>query len=365
MVAQGSNLVRLHIGDSYLPPPYDIPIRQDFVETHPGFNRYTNTFGIEALREVLAEKLHSENRLNVLAENVMMTCGACNALNISFQSLIDPGEDVLLLTPCWPFFKGMIALAGGNAVEVPFYLELYREPELDMEALLENYLTEKTSLVVLNTPNNPSGKVLNKKQLQQVAEFVKKHQLWLVSDEAYDGMTFDEHRHISIGSFPEMFERTISVFTFSKVYMFSGLRLGYAVAEKSVLKELNRISVHQLYSPSTIAQQMMVEPVKTRRQWSEAFVKHALELRNLFVRELNISPQVPEGTYYFFFPITEYLNGREYWQVIDECLAKGVSVAPGKEFGTHYSEYVRICFTGEPPDRLKLAIERLNRVLQT
>ena len=146
--------------------------------------------------------------------------------------------------------------------------------------------------------------------------------------------------------------------------MFSGLRLGYTVALKSVLDELNKIAVHQLYSPSTIAQQMMVEPVKNRKEWNPGFVKYTQELRDLFVRELNISPQIPEGTYYFFFKITNYLNGGDVWNLIDKCLETGVSVAPGNDFGTHYKDYIRICFTGEPLDRLKTAIKRLNDIFK-
>ena len=362
MQSQGSHLVGLHIGDSYAAPPYDLPLDRAFMESHPGFNRYTDTFGVMALREALVEKLRMENDLEVDPGRVMMTAGACNALSITAQGLVDPGDDVLLLSPYWPFFRGMVQLAGGNTIETPFYTRLYDEPDLNIRRHLEQSLTARTIAIYVNTPNNPSGKVLSVPQLEQIVQFAVDNNLWIISDEAYDGMTFDGHRHVSIGALPGVFDRTLSVFTFSKVYMFSGLRLGYIAAEETVLRTLNKIMVHQLYSPSTVGQHMMVEPVKTRAQWSNNFVKHVAEIRDMFLDNLEISPRVPEGTYYFFFPITDHLRGRSYWDVIDECLDNGVAVAPGQDFGADYADWVRICFTGEPPDRVELAAARLNKI---
>lgn len=362
MQAQGSHMVGLHIGDSYAAPPYDLPLDPEFLRANPGFNRYTDTFGVPALREAVAGKLEKENDLKVGIENIMMTAGACNALNVSMQALIEPGDDVILLSPYWPFFRGMVRLAGGNVIEAPFYTLLYDNPDLDIKSHIEKYLTPNAAAIYANTPNNPSGKVLSRGQLEQIAAVAREHDLWLVSDEAYDGMTYDGHEHFTVGGFPDMFERTLSIFTFSKVYMFSGLRLGYVVAPQPVLRNLNKMMVHELYSPPTVTQQMMVEPVRTHAEWSGKFVKHFWELRDMFVERLEISPQVPEGTYYFFFPINNLLRGRDYWGVIDECLDNGVAVAPGADFGNDYADWVRLCFTGEAPDRLEVAIDRLNRI---
>jgi aspartate/methionine/tyrosine aminotransferase len=269
----------------------------------------------------------------------------------------------MVLSPYWPFFRGMVRMAGGNVVEVPFYTVLYDDPGADVISLLEGGLTDKTVALYLNSPNNPSGKVLDGAQLARVRDFVRQHDLWLISDEAYDGMTFDGREHVSIGSLPDMFERTLSIFTFSKVYMFSGLRLGYVVSGEPAIRTINKTMVHQLYSPSTIAQQIMVEPVQTRMEWREAFVNHSQELRDMFLERMHISPQVPDGAYYLFFSLEPYLAGRTYDEVFDACMDAGVSVAPGEDFGADFGNYIRICFAGEPPPRLEQAIERLNEVL--
>ncbi len=269
MREKGADLVKLHIGDSYLPPVYSLPIAESFTKQYPYFNRYPNTVGTSELRQVLAQKIQDDNQLDGDVDNIMMTAGASNALNVISMSLINPGEEVLILTPFWPFFRGMVRVAEGKPVEVPFYTVLYENPDLDIKVYLNQYITEKTVALYLNTPNNPSGKVLNREQLRQVSEVVKEHNLWLISDEAYDGMTFDNREHISIGSFPGLFARTLTVFTFSKVYMFAGLRLGYMVADAGVIKNLNKMLVHGLYSPSAIAQYMMVEPVERRHEWGD------------------------------------------------------------------------------------------------
>lgn len=362
MLAHGEDLVKLHIGDTYLPPKYPLPIDPSLFEKHSDFNRYCNTFGVDPFREVLVEKLVTDNRLQVKKENVLVTNGASNALSATVMSLVEPSEEVMILTPVWPLFFGMVPMAGGKNVEVPLYSRLFDEPELDIYNYLESVYSPKMVALYLNTPNNPSGKVLNRKQLQQIADFAKEHRLWLISDEAYDGLTFDDLPHISAGTLPDMFEQTIAVFTFSKSYMFAGIRLGFAVGSAEAMINVNKVMVHQIYSPATVSQYMMIEPVRTRARWLPSVQSHYKELRDLFVENLEIDFPSPEGTYFIFFPADKYLNGRNYENLIEEILDSGVSVAPGDSFGRDFGNYIRLCFTGEAPDKLQKGIDRLNRI---
>ncbi len=364
MKAQGENLVRLHIGDTYLHPAYPLPIETAFVNRYPTFNRYCHTFGVERLRGVLLTKLQEDNQLPVTLHHLLVTGGATNALSIAVHALVNPGEAVLVLTPAWPFFFGMVKMIGATVIEVPFYTKLFEQPDLDIEAYLSQFITPQTVALYVNTPNNPSGKVLTREHMQQIGEFARRHRLWILSDEAYDGLTFDSRPHISIGSLPGLFDQTVSIFTFSKIFMFAGLRLGYLAANPDAVKAFNRILVHQLYSPSTLAQYLMIEPVQTRHQWMPGVRNHYQELRDLFRKHLSIAFPIPEGTYFIFFSLAPYLKGRDYRQVFHQLLENGVSAAPGQDFGRHFRHYVRICFTGEPPDRLAAAIDRFNRLIR-
>ncbi len=364
MAARGEDLVALHIGDSYARPPYALPIDDAFLREHPGVNRYCDTFGIAPLRDALAERLREDNAVPAQREHVLMTCGATNALSATVQTIVDPGDDVMILAPHWPFFRGMVRAAGGGVIDVPFYTALDDgNPGTQASALMERMLTPSTVAVYVNSPNNPSGRVLTREQLVAIAAFARAHDLWLISDEAYDGMTFDGRAHVSPASFHDTLEHSISVFTFSKVYMFAGLRLGYAVASAEAIRAINKAMVHQLYSPSTLAQEMMIEPVKARAAWSRRFVQEYEATRDRVAKALRFDAPLPEGAYYFFFPTEKYLRGRSLDDVVNACIDAGVSVAPGGDFGAGYQNWLRICFAGESPERVLLGVERLNGVL--
>ena len=145
--------------------------------------------------------------------------------------------------------------------------------------------------------------------------------------------------------------------------MFAGLRLGYAVGKEEAIINLNKILVHQNYSSTIFTQQMMIEPVRTRHQWMEKVRNHYQLLRDQFVNQSGLSLIKPEAAYFIFFSIEEYLNGREYDDVINACFDNGVSVAPGIDFGKDFKMFVRVCFTGEAPDQLAKGVKRLCKVL--
>lgn len=362
--ARGKTMHKLHIGDTHLRPVYPIPLAEEFMSSNPDFNRYCNTFGVDALRKALAAKLCEDNHLAVTRDNILVTAGATNALSASMMALVEPGDEVLVLTPCWPFFPGMVRMAGGRVVEAPLYMKLYETPEFDIAGYLSACVTPRTTALYLNSPNNPSGKVLSRDQLEQVAHVCRKHDLWLISDEAYDGLTFDGREHISIAALPYMPERTLSIFTFSKIYMFAGLRVGYVAAAPEVIHRLNKVMVHQLYSPATLSQQMMVGPVQNRKSWIPQVVSTYQTLRDVCLASLRIDCPIPEGTYFVFFSIEPYLKRRNYWDVVSSCLDAGVAVAPGEDFGRDFGQYVRICFTGEDKERMVEGLGRLTPVLE-
>jgi aspartate/methionine/tyrosine aminotransferase len=363
MARQGQNLVRLHIGDTVMKPEFPLPLHESFVQNNPDFNRYCNTFGIPEFRAALRDKLNEDNRFQVSAENILVSNGATSALSAAVMSILNKGDEIILLTPCWPLFANIVRTVEAKIIEVPVYDRLYREPELDLAAVIEPYISKRTAAIYLNSPNNPSGKVVAPAQLAQLAGLVRTHNLWLLSDEAYDGLTFDGHTHYSIAAKENLLDQTISVFTFSKIFMFAGIRLGYAVAAESVIRTLNSIMVHQIYSPATFSQQMMIEPVRTRGEWSGRVRDQYRQARDETLAQLQVDVIPPEASYFLFFDVEPYLAGREMEELVMQCYRAGVSVAPGIEFGAHYRTWLRLCFTGETPERMRQGIDRLNRVI--
>ena len=358
MAAQGDNLLRLHIGDTCQIPPYALPLDLSFMHRYPDFNRYCDTFGIPELRRLLSEKVIEENHIDAGPDQILISCGATNALSAAVHSVLAPSETIMLLTPCWPIFRGIALLAGAKIAEVPFFIKLYEQPDLDIQTYMEGYLTADITTLYLNAPNNPSGKVLNRQQVAQIAEFARRHNLWLISDEAYEGLIFEDARLYSPGSIPEVAAQVITVFTFSKLYMFAGMRLGYAVAAENVIRTMNKVIVHEIYGAPTFTQQMMIDAVSKRKEWAHDVVSAYQTLRDMFVDHLRVSFYKPEATYFIFFKVP----GKGYETLLRRCFNKGVSVAPGEDFGRDFNDYIRICFTGETPGRLMEAIQRLNTI---
>lgn len=360
----GPDLIKLHIGDTCLHPPYSLPITDHFVDTHKSFNRYCNTYGIDSLRRALADKLTTDNALKVDRDQVLVTNGATNALSLACSSLLTAGEEVLVLTPAWPFFVGMVRVAGCSPIQIPVYVKLYEGNGFDLGQAILDKITEKTVALYLNTPNNPSGKVLDSNQLEIIADIAKAHNLWIISDEAYDGMTFDGREHVSIGSMPGMFDRTLSIFTFSKIFMVAGFRLGYVAAPEAVIQILNKAMVHQIYSPSTVLQYFMIEALESRHSWMKNTLETYEKIRDKACQALEVTVNAPEGTYFIFLDTSQHVSPDEYWRLIEHCVSQGVAIAPGADFGDDFGRYIRICFTGEPAEKVMKGIEIINALLR-
>lgn len=362
LIKQQTSVAKLHIGDTALWPPYAMPLADYFTSAHRDMTKYCNTYGVDELRKTIAEKVSEDNGINSTRDHVLVTAGASNALSAAMMTLINPGDEVIVLTPCWPFFTGMVRATGGKVVEVPLYMDLYDQPEMDIFGKLKNATTSKTVAVYVNSPNNPSGKMLDAQQWQAVVDFVKQHQLWLISDEAYDGLAFDGRKTISPATLG-IREQTISIFTFSKIFMFAGLRLGYAIAEPELIHALNKVMVHQLYSPSPVGQYMMVEPLRRRHEWMHGINAQYQKLRDAMVEALGMPVAKPEGTYFVFLDAAPYLQGRTFDQLVEQMIMGGVLVAPGGDFGKNFSSYIRLCFTGEPESIITSSAQVIRNVL--
>lgn len=359
--AAATRPAKLHIGDSADPPNHALPLEENFREIHSHWYQYPNTTGVRRLRFALAEYHTNEHELATDADQILVTAGATNALSATVQALVDPGDEVVVLTPSWPFFRGMVTMAGGIVRQVPFYT---RDDLAEAVATVEAAISPRTVAIYVNTPNNPSGRVLDATTRRALTDLADRHDLWVISDEAYDGMAYDGRTTTPLALFGSRSERVISTFTFSKIHRFAGLRLGWVRAAEEVVHHLDRALVHSVYSASSLAQEMMLEPVRNRRRWAPA-VRADLEVRrDAFVTALGLPVSPCEGTYFVFFDAAPYLGAeRNLDDLLVECLDEGVLVAPGGDFGDDYGTWIRACYAAESRPTVEDAARRLRDVL--
>lgn len=314
--------------------------------------------GVLALRRRIAEQLR--DRRPVAEDDVVVSCGSTQAVAAVLHAILQPGDDVLILSPQWLFAVGLVAAAGGRAVEVPVFLELGRDPGFDFIAALEARVGPRTRALYFNTPNNPTGYSFSREQLMQLAAFAARRDLWIISDNAYENYDFTETGFLDIGALPEAQSRTFSVYTFSKTHGMPGQRVGYIATPDGLGARLKKWSLFSIYSLSTESQTvayeaLAVDRAELRRRWSLA-----REARDRAARLAIPAPRV-DGGLYSFLDLSAWRGG-DVDGFIDECLAVGVTVAPGIAFGKHCKQFVRMCFTAVPLDDLSHALERLERV---
>lgn len=361
-------IVPFHVGDTHLPPPEEARLESLGFGSgpDPDLYKYSPVHGCEEFLEAILAKLHNQNGMTwVTPDNVQMTMGATHALSCCVRTALDPGEHILLLAPHWPLMRGIAHSCGLRPVEVPFSHVLMREPGTDVEALLESFLTPKTSAIYFANPNNPDGKVFTRAELEAIARVAQRHGLWVISDEVYENFVY-EGQYQSIAALPGMAEQTLTVFSFSKSYGLAGLRVGYLVGPSRVIQGARKMTNHTVYN----VPRAMQNAAKSALRHGEPWLKNALEVyrehRDL-AYDLVVAPCArPEGSTYLFLDLTEYCRHGEDTSVgvLERLVDAGMLLTPGGAFGQQYKKWARMCFTSVTKEELREAIERLNKVLE-
>src|SRR6188768_1874352 len=271
-------------------------------------SHYLQTTGLPRLLELLAEKLRTKNHIPVgSTDEVMVTTGGIHALFIVCQALLEPGDEVIVPDPEWPPGAGNVSLARGVPVPCPLHESLGWRYDL---AELESKITAKTRAIYLNSPHNPTGGVLTREDVAAIAALAERRNLWIISDEAYEDVVFDAAAHVSPASMPGMYDRTVSIYTFSKTYAMTGLRLGYAVAKDAKLRD--RMKKALFYTASNIASVVQfggVGALEGSQAVVTAFRDELQARRDLFYKGLReaagdvFSGQPPRGAFYAFVRI--------------------------------------------------------------
>ena len=360
MGAAGADLIHLELGK----PIHDTPqhIKEATVAAlREGKVHYGDLQGEPAFREALAEKLRRFNRIDASPDEVLVTNGLTQASFAAIMALVDPGDEVILLEPYYPQHVGKIELAGGTCVMVPLDAENGFSIRGDW---IEAAVTPRTKMIVLVNPCNPTGRVYTSEELQAVARVAIAHDLFVMSDEVYEYITFDRAEHVSIAALPGMRERTVSMFAFTKAYAMDGWRLGYAAADASLIPALMKITANEVTHVNTFIQYGGLAAVRKGEAAVEQMVADDRVKRDKVVQALNQMPGVrcalPEGTIYAFPDIRG--TGRSSQALADALLDQArVVVEAGSFYGSAGEGHLRICFGSVTHDEIDEAMGRMSR----
>ena len=342
---------------------------------HENRTHYVQTTGIPPLLDLLTEKLRDKNRIPVgSADEVMVTSGGIHGLFSLCHGLLEPGDEVLVPNPEWPPAQGSVACARAVPVGYPLHESLGWRPDVDE---MRRLVTDKTKAIYVNSPSNPTGGVLTRKDLEAIAALAQEKNLWVISDEAYEDVVF-EGEQISIASLPGMYERTIPLYTFSKTYAITGLRLGYIAVQNPTIRErVRKMLFYTVSNTSSLIQYGGVGGLNGSQTVIEDFRTELRARRELFyagVRDAAshvFSGEPPAGAFYAFLridpswrsPLPDAPASRS-WAMTEFLIKKGrIGCVPGVDFGPAGEDHVRFCFAR---DRAELtgALDQMRAILK-
>lgn len=347
---EGRKIISFTAGEPDFDTP--VPIKEAAKKAlDDGFTKYTPTSGIDELRERIAKKLREENGLEYDKSQIIVSPGAKFVIFNALFALLENGDEVLLPSPYWVSYPEQIMMAGGK----PVIVETKEENGFKLRIEdLEKAKSEKTRVLILNSPNNPTGTVYEEKELEKIANWCLENDIFVISDEIYEKLVYDVE-HISIATFPNMKERTLVVNGMSKTYSMTGWRIGYGAGPKELIEAMGRIQDHTTSNPTSFAQigaLVALDLKEEVQQMVETFRRRREILLNELEEIPNISIVPPMGAFYAFPNVSYYLKkmgGNSTEELATYLLEQaGVAVVPGEGFGAN--GYVRLSFAVSEED---------------
>lgn len=346
-----------HIGDTWMEPAEGLRMEDLRVEDHPGMHRYSKPQGLPELLQAIAERTVERTGVPTQRSNVLVAAGATGALGAVIGTLVEPTDEVLILAPYWPLIAGIVRSFHGQPVAVPF-IDRADSAESAVETVSE-FLTERTVALYLNTPNNPTGRVIPRSWLNSLAQWCARHNLWLIADEVYEDYVYQgEHAYTR----PMAPERTFSVHSFSKAYGMAGNRCGYVIGPHEAVIQLRKVSIHTFYSTPTASQLAALEAIRgLGAPWVDRARELYRDLGNSAADSLGV-PR-PQGSTFLFLDVADRLDQRGLVGFLEACVDRGLFVAPGPSFGP-YPTHIRVCYTAAPPEVVDRGIAVLADLLR-
>ncbi|MBO4389304.1 MAG: aminotransferase class I/II-fold pyridoxal phosphate-dependent enzyme [Lachnospiraceae bacterium] len=360
IVSEMDDVLSLGVGE----PDFDTPwhIRDEGIYSlEKGRTFYTSNSGLKELRQEICNYLERRCHVSYNLENVFITVGGSEAIDLAIRAMIDPGDEVIIPQPCYVSYLPCTILADG--VPVAIYLKEENQFRLTAEEL-EAAITPKSKVLILPFPNNPTGAIMSREDLEAIREVILRHDLFVISDEIYSELTYSGE-HVTIASLPDMKERTILINGFSKAYAMTGWRLGYAAAPKHILDQMVKIHQFAIMCAPTTSQYAAIEALRNGDR-DVAKMRESYDQRRRFLmttfKEMGIDCFEPYGAFYVFPNISRFgLSSDEFaTRLLQE---ERVAVVPGTAFGDCGEGFLRISYAYSL-DALKKALERMDRFIK-
>ena len=361
LIAGSPDIISLGVGEPDFATPWIIR-EEAFYHLEQGHTAYTSNWGLLELREEIAKYEARYNMEYNPKNEILITFGVSEAVDAVLRSILNPGDEIIVCEPCYVSYQPLAALCDAKLVHLDTSVNGFYPTAEQLEAAI----TPHTKAVMICSPSNPTGRMIPAAELEKIAEVVKKHQIWVLSDEVYCELVYDDHKHVSIGSLPGMKPYTIVMNGFSKAFAMTGWRIGYICGPAELIKQVHKLHQYSSICAPTMSQYGAIEGLRSGADQVEKMRISYQQRRNLMYSafcDMGLPCIEPEGAFYMFPDIRKTgLSSEEFaTKLINEYK---VAVVPGNVFGKGGEGFVRCCYATDI-NKIKIALERIRDMLNT
>ena len=354
------DIISLGVGEPDFSTPWVIR-EEAFYHLEKGHTSYTSNWGLIELRQEIAKYLERYELFYNPDTEILPTIGASEGLDLVLRSILNPGDEIIVCEPCYVSYQPLSDLCGAKVI----HLDTSKNGFYPSAEQIEQACTDKTKAIMFCSPSNPTGRIIPASELEKIAEIVKKHQIWCLSDEIYCELLYDGHKHVSIGKFPGMKDYTVIFNGFSKSFAMTGWRIGYIAAPHDLLVQCCKLHAYSSICPPIFSQYAAAEGLRSGWAEVEKMRLSYQQRRNVMYKafiDMGLSCIEPEGAFYMFPDITS--TGMTSEEFATELIEKySVAVVPGTCFGEGGEGFIRCCYATDI-NKIKIAMERIAQLVK-
>ncbi|MCQ2981920.1 MAG: aminotransferase class I/II-fold pyridoxal phosphate-dependent enzyme [Treponemataceae bacterium] len=359
MIIGRDDIISLGVGEPDFPTPWCIR-EEAYYHLTQGHTSYTSNWGLIELRKGIADYMARYNMEYNPKNEILVTIGVSEAIDGILRSILNPGDEIIVCEPCYVSYQPLATLCDAKLVHLDTSVNGFYPTAEQIEAAI----TPKTKALMICSPSNPTGRMIPADELERIAEVVKKHQIWCLSDEVYCELVYDDHKHVSIGSFPGMKPYTVVLNGFSKAFAMTGWRIGYICAPAELLAQVVKLHGYSSICAPIMSQYGALEGLKTGASEVERMRVSYQQRRNLMYKaftEMGLPCTEPEGAFYMFPDIRQ--TGLTSEQFATELIQNyQVAVVPGNVFGAGGEGFIRCCYATDI-NKIKIALDRIRQMV--